>query len=107
MSAHDSCRMSFQTGKPWMIERSEFIESVNSWYKSSLSIPNDAALCALATLRLSTADIVDVYNPQRPSPAMNDPNRTSSLLRMLKPQLEAWEKYWTRITEGGMQLLFI
>ncbi|CZR67808.1 uncharacterized protein PAC_17707 [Phialocephala subalpina] len=98
---------SFQTGKPWMIERSDFIESVNSWHKNPLSTSNDAAVCALATLRLATADIVDVLNSQRPCPAINQSHRVSSSLRMLKPQLEAWEKHWSGVTEGESYHEFI
>jgi hypothetical protein len=95
-------RWNLQTKKPWMIEKSEFIESVNSWYKSPFAIANDALLCALVTLRLTTADIIEVLDPQRPSPPISSPHRINSLLRMLKPQLEAWQKHWTRVTEAGM-----
>jgi hypothetical protein len=94
--------MTLQTGKPWMINRSDFIESVNTWYKSPLSTPNDAVLSAIVTLRLSTADIFEILIPQRPSPPTNEPQRLSSLLRTLNPQLQAWQKHWENITEKGI-----
>ncbi|KAI1608234.1 hypothetical protein EDD36DRAFT_423657 [Exophiala viscosa] len=60
--------MSLQTGKPWMIERSDFLESVNTWYKHPMATSNDATLAALVTLRLATADIIDIFCPLRPAP---------------------------------------
>lgn len=90
-----------------MIEKSEFIESVNAWYKSPYAISNDALLCALVTLRLTTADIIEVLDPQRPSPPLRSPHRINSLLRMLKPQLDAWQKYWTCVTEAGIEFSLI
>ncbi|KAH8896907.1 hypothetical protein GQ53DRAFT_638910, partial [Thozetella sp. PMI_491] len=90
--------MSLQTGKPWMIERSEFIESANTWYRHSLAISNDATLSALVTLRLAAADILEVFNPQRPAPSVTHAYRFDSLLKTLTPQIEAWKQHWVRVT---------
>lgn len=84
-----------------MIEKSEFIESVNAWQKDPYATPNDATLCALATLRLTTADIIEVLNPQKPSPPLSAPDRINPLLRMLKPQLDAWVKHWQSAVGQG------
>lgn len=91
--------MSLQAGKPWMIERSEFIESVNTWYRHSLAISNDATLSALVTLRLATADTLEVFNPQRPAPSiLTHAYRFDPLLKTLTPQMEAWKQHWVRVT---------
>lgn len=89
-----------------MIEKSESIESVNTWYKSRYATANDVALCAIVTLRLTTADIIEVSHPQRPSPPTSSTHRINPLIRMLRPQLEAWHKYWTCVTEPGMGRTF-
>lgn len=99
--ANHERRMTLQTGKPWMINRSDFIESVNTWYKSPLATSNDAVLGAIVTLRLSTADIFEILIPQRPSPPTSEPQRLGSLLRTLNPQLQAWQKHWGQMIERG------
>ncbi|KAI1620125.1 hypothetical protein EDD37DRAFT_674996 [Exophiala viscosa] len=90
--------MSLQTGKPWMIERSDFLESVNTWYKHPMATSNDATLAALVTLRLATADIIDIFCPLRPAPCTTHAYRLDSLLKTLTPQIEAWKKHWTSIS---------
>jgi hypothetical protein len=92
--------MSLQTGKPWMIERSEFIESVNLWYRDCFATANDATLSALVTLRLAAADIMDLFSPQRPVLAMAHPYHFDSLLKTLRFQIEAWRKHWVKVTSG-------
>lgn len=95
--------MSLQTGKPWMIERSEFIESANTWYKSPMATSNDACMAALVTLRLASADILEVFSPQRPVPSLSHPYRVDALLKTLSAQVEAWKKHWTFVTsDKGM-----
>ncbi|KIW17450.1 hypothetical protein PV08_04644 [Exophiala spinifera] len=90
--------MSLQTGKPWMIERSEFIESVNTWYRNPMAISNDAMMAALVTLRIASADILEAFNPQRPAPSMIQAYRFDSLLKTHSIQIEAWKKHWVEIT---------
>ncbi|KAF5000828.1 hypothetical protein FGRMN_1436 [Fusarium graminum] len=94
--------MSLQTGKPWMIERGDFIESVNTWYKSPLAISNDATLAALVTLRLASADVLEVFSPQRPAPSMAYPYRAEALLKTLNVQIEAWKKHWGRVLQASI-----
>ncbi|KAH8674277.1 hypothetical protein BX600DRAFT_457295 [Xylariales sp. PMI_506] len=91
--------MSLQTGKPWMIERSEFIESVNLWYRKPLATSNDAMLSALVTLRLASADIIELFSPQRPVFSMaHHPYQFDSLLKTLTSQIEAWRLHWVQTT---------
>ncbi|KAJ9628107.1 hypothetical protein H2204_009509 [Knufia peltigerae] len=90
--------MSLQTGKPWMIERSEFIESVNTWYRNPMAISNDAMMAALVTLRIAAADILEAFNPQRPAPSMIQAYRFDSLLKTHSIQIDAWKKHWVEIT---------
>ncbi|EXJ78261.1 hypothetical protein A1O3_09422 [Capronia epimyces CBS 606.96] len=90
--------MSLQTGKPWMIERSDFIESVNTWYKSSFATADDATLAAFVSLRIASADILEAFSPQRPAPSMAHPYRFDALLKSLTPQIDAWRKHWLRVT---------
>jgi hypothetical protein len=98
--------MSLQNGKPWMIERSDFIESVNKWYTSPLATINDAILAAFVSLRLAAADILEAFNPQRPSPFVTHAYRFDSLLKTLTPQVEAWKKRWLHIAlEKGTSIL--
>jgi hypothetical protein len=95
--------MSLQNGKPWMIERSDFIESVNIWYKSPLATTNDTILAAFVSLRLTAADILEAFNPQRPTPSVTHPYRFDSLLKTLTPRIEAWKRRWLQIaSEKGV-----
>lgn len=98
--------MSLQMDKPWMIEKSAFVESVNTWHKNQYATSNDTCLCALVTLRLTTADILEVLVPQRPSPLIESSYRINVLLKMLKPQLDAWQKFWTRAAAAGTMHFF-
>lgn len=98
--------MSLQNGKPWMIERSDFIESVTTWYKSPLANDNDIVLAAFVSLRLLAADILEAFNPQRPTPSLTHPHRFDSLLKTLTPRIEAWKKRWLQqASEKGKFLL--
>ncbi|OKL59898.1 hypothetical protein UA08_04538 [Talaromyces atroroseus] len=89
--------MSLQNGNPWMIERSDFIESVNTWYTSPLATINDTILAAFVSLRLAAANILEVFNPRRPAPSVTHAYRFNSLLKTLTPQVEAWKKRWGHI----------
>lgn len=80
-----------------MIERSEFIESATIWYKSPLATANDAVLAAFVSLRLTAADILEAFNPQRPTPSVTHSYQFDSLLNNLAPRIEAWRKRWLPI----------
>lgn len=81
-----------------MIERSEFIESVNTWYRNPMAISNDAMMAALVTLRIASADILEAFNPQRPAPSMIQAYRFDSLLKTHSIQIDAWKNHWVEIT---------
>ena len=89
--------MSIQTGKPWMIERSELIETTDQWYQNPFATPNDALLAAFVSLRLTSADILEAFNPQKPASFMAHPSRFDTLLKSHTPRIDAWKKHWLRI----------
>lgn len=100
--------MSLQNGKPWMIERSDFIESVNIWYKSPLATTNDTILAAFVSLRLTAADILEAFNPQRPAPSVTHRHRFDSLLKTLTPRIGAWKRRWLQIaSEKGVSFYLL
>lgn len=87
-----STSMSLQTGKPWMIERSSFIESVQEWLDHPQAIPNDRLLCGLVTLRLLAAEVFDITNPGCEYPAR--------LLALLQSRIERWQTKWLELTDA-------
>ncbi|KAL4881817.1 hypothetical protein BJY04DRAFT_207301 [Aspergillus karnatakaensis] len=95
--------LSLQTGKPWMIEKSEFIESAESWWKHPLAIPNDRLLCSFVTLRLLTADTFDLLVPVKQSPA----SRHERLLASLHEHIHLWQRKWLEVVhhEQPMEIL--
>ena len=86
--------MSLQTGKPWMIDRSDFIESVCEWRKHPQAIANDKTLAAMVTLRLAGGNVLEIFTPQRPTAGATNSSRSDSLLKALTAQIEAWKKHW-------------
>ncbi|KAF7197486.1 Protein priB, partial [Pseudocercospora fuligena] len=86
--------ISMQTGKPCMIERSRFIESIDDWLKSPFG-ETDGLLAAFTHLRLLTSELPGLLNP-----ADNTSSQPSSrpLLRLLKEQIGVWRKRWTQAT---------
>lgn len=87
--------ISLQTGKPWMIDRSKFIESVNDWYLHPLAITNDRLLCAFVSLRLITSAHVDTMASQLIIHQRQQALQYRSLLRLLDRQIEEWGKLWS------------
>lgn len=81
-----------------MIECNDLIASVNTWYRKPYANPNDATLAALVTLRLASADLVDAFNPHKPSAAAVESDRLDSMLSTLSSQTEAWRRHWLRVT---------
>jgi hypothetical protein len=93
--------MSLQTGKPWMIERNEFIENIRSWTKSPLAIPTDNLLCAFVHYRLMAAEAFDLLHLRRQSYRASAQQITQSLLRIIDNQVEECQNHWVRVTEKG------
>ncbi|KAH8671691.1 hypothetical protein BX600DRAFT_487129 [Xylariales sp. PMI_506] len=92
--------MSLQTGKPWMIERDGFIESVELWCRDPLATPNDRLLGAFVTLRLLSSEVFKLLGPKpsrvRPGPL----HSMESLLAIIKSRIEEWEQRWTSMVNA-------
>jgi hypothetical protein len=86
--------LSLQTGKPWMIESDEFIESIEPWCKDDLAIENDHLLGALVTLRLIASTAITLLVPRRRRNRKLPQSEMRPLLAILNRQLEAWEATW-------------
>jgi hypothetical protein len=89
--------ISLQTGKPWMIERSSYLESVNNWYLHPLEISNDRLLCAFVSLRLITSSHFEMMTAQYAQHQRQEPSQFRSLLRVLDRKITNWQRRWTQI----------
>ncbi|EXL45204.1 hypothetical protein FOCG_12613 [Fusarium oxysporum f. sp. radicis-lycopersici 26381] len=86
--------ISLQTGRPWMIDCTEFIESIEDWCNGPLAIDNDQLLGAFTTLRLVTSasfPLLAAKSRQR-SISLSE---TASLVGLLDGRIERWERKWT------------
>jgi hypothetical protein len=90
-----------QTGRPWMIERGQFIEAVGEWYSSSLASPHDGLLCAFVTLRLLTADVPGLLHPRNDNPDGHVHN-PRPLMKIMEDQIDRWQRQWTKTLERGI-----
>jgi hypothetical protein len=81
--------LSLQTGKPWMIERNELIDSAESWWQDPLSSPNDQLLCSFVALRLLTADTFDLLTPSK-TPI----SHIERLLNIFDNRIDSWQAEW-------------
>lgn len=90
--------LSLQTGKPWMIERTEFIESVETWGKDPLASANDNLLCTFVALRLLTAETFDLL----PSQKKHSTAHQGRFFSVLKVRIEALEAKWLGVVGAGM-----
>jgi hypothetical protein len=87
--------ISLQTGKPWMIERSIYLESVNDWYRHPLEMANDRLLCAFVSLRLITSTHFELMTAQYAEDQRQQPLQFRSLLRVLDRKITNWQRRWT------------
>ncbi|KAL4951257.1 hypothetical protein BDW69DRAFT_201558 [Aspergillus filifer] len=85
--------LSLQTGKPWMIEPTDLIESAEDWWQHPDSSPNDQLLCAFVALRLMTADTFDLLLPSK----SNSASYLEHLLRILDRRIETWQSKWLNV----------
>ena len=89
--------ISLQTGKPRMIDRSNFLETApHTWYKHPLALPSDVLLCSFVALRLLTSGLFELLEGQSDSAKNIDP-----LLAILQRQVQAWQDHWLGIAEAG------
>ncbi|EME81276.1 uncharacterized protein MYCFIDRAFT_140249 [Pseudocercospora fijiensis CIRAD86] len=86
--------ISMQTGKPCMIERSRFIESIDDWLKSPFG-ETDGLLAAFTHLRLLTSELPGLL---KPADDTSSPPSSRPLLRLLKEQIGGWRRRWTQAT---------
>ncbi|KAK8063905.1 hypothetical protein PG996_008557 [Apiospora saccharicola] len=93
--------MSLQTGKPWMIERDAFIESIEPWCKDSMATSSDNLLGALVTLRLLSSEVFQLLGP-KPSKAGGDQlHGLESLISSIGVRIEEWECKWLQSVAVG------
>ncbi|KAL5623885.1 hypothetical protein BROUX41_003945 [Berkeleyomyces rouxiae] len=91
--------ISLQTGKPWMIERSDFIIDSSNWYTHSLATNNDKLLCGFVNLRLFTSETLKLVHPKylwRGPRAYNMPE-SEVLFESMETDLQRWRNRWYRI----------
>ncbi|KAJ4050763.1 hypothetical protein NW761_005560 [Fusarium oxysporum] len=86
--------ISLQTGRPWMIECSEFIELIEDWCNDPSAIDNDQLLGAFTTLRLVTSAAFPLLIDKSRQRSMSH-NESAPLVRLLDGRIERWEKKWT------------
>ncbi|TDZ49730.1 Protein priB [Colletotrichum trifolii] len=91
--------MSLQTGKPWMIERTGFIESIESWCRDPLAISNDRLLGALVTLRLLSSEVYRLLGPRSNRVRAGELHTLESLLAIINSRIEEWETRWLAVVE--------
>ncbi|KAL0780296.1 hypothetical protein CaCOL14_004780 [Colletotrichum acutatum] len=93
--------MSLQTGKPWMIERSEIIESIEPWCKDAMATPGDRLLGALVTLRLLSSEVFRLLGPRSSRVRARQLHSLESLLAIIKSRIEEWESRWLSVADTG------
>jgi hypothetical protein len=96
--------MSLQTAKPWMIERSDFTESIEAWCREPLAVPTDILLGAFVTLRLLTSEVFKLLGGD--NLARNGAGGGSSqfyplcsFFAIIKGRIAEWESKWTQRAE--------
>jgi hypothetical protein len=92
-----------QTGKPWMIERSGFIESVESWCRDPMAITNDRLLGALVTLRLLSSEVYKLLGPRSSGVRAGESHALESLLAIIDSRIEEWQLRWLAVADQGMR----
>ncbi|KAF5538694.1 hypothetical protein FPHYL_12471 [Fusarium phyllophilum] len=87
-------RTCLQTGRPWMIECSEFIESIEDWCNDTLTIENDQLLGAFTTLRLIASSAIPLLLTKSRQRSLSH-SESAPLISLLDGRIERWEKKWT------------
>lgn len=88
--------MSLQTGKPWMIEQCDFIESIEAWCNDPLATQGDRLLGAFVTLRLLSSEVFKVLGPSSTCTDNSEVHSLDSFLTIIKSQIDKWGLKWTR-----------
>ncbi|KAF4964600.1 hypothetical protein FSARC_7506 [Fusarium sarcochroum] len=87
--------ISLQTGRPWMIECDDFIESIEDWCDDPLAIENDQLLGAFTTLRLVTSAAFALLIPRSQRRVISH-NESEPLVNLLNGRIQRWEDRWTQ-----------
>lgn len=87
-----------------MMERNEFIESIDLWCKDPMVTSNDRLLGAFVTLRLMTSAVYKLLS-QKPqtSEGQGPLHNIESLLTIINGRIKGWENLWTQTVETGKQ----
>lgn len=96
--------MSLQTGKPWMIERNEFIQSVNDWCKQPMANSNDRLIGSFVTIRLIGSEVFQLIRSSASRTKEDTLHNIESLLAILESELDKWELHWVPMVENGAYL---
>jgi hypothetical protein len=84
-----------------MIERTGFIESIESWCKDPAAISNDRLLGALVTLRLLSSEVYRLLGPKSNRVRAGELHTLESLLAIINSRIEEWELRWLAIADQG------
>lgn len=79
-----------------MIERDEFIESIETWCNDPLATSHDPLLGAFVTLRILTSEAVRLLNPQGWEGKRAKMQGIELQLDFINTRMRKWEKQWTR-----------
>jgi hypothetical protein len=85
-----------------MIERSGFIESVESWCRDLMAIPNDRLLGALVTLRLLSSEVYKLLGPRSNRVRAGELHTLESLLAIINSRIEEWQSRWLAVADQGI-----
>ncbi|KAK8035148.1 hypothetical protein PG993_010143 [Apiospora rasikravindrae] len=86
--------MSLQTGKPWMIERDAFIESIEPWCKDPMAVASDNFLGAIVALRLLSSEVFTLLGPKPAKVGGHQLHSFEPLLSIIEVRIEEWERKW-------------
>jgi hypothetical protein len=77
-----------------MIERSNYLDSVDNWHLHPLEVRNDRLLCAFVSLRLITSTYFEMILPQNAQYQRQESPQSRSLLRVLDRKIINWQNRW-------------
>lgn len=77
-----------------MIERGQFIDTVEGWYMSPLATPFDGLLCAFVSLRLLTADVPGLIRAKDSGSHWHIQHH-HPLMKIMENQISQWQRQWT------------
>ncbi|KAH8654446.1 hypothetical protein BGZ60DRAFT_435582 [Tricladium varicosporioides] len=90
--------LSFQIGKPWMIDQSSFIAKSGHWHQHNFAVPGaDLLLCAFVALRIVSAETLDLVSPSR-STLLSF--QGEMLSKSMNNSMNSWENKWLNLFEN-------